>query len=123
MITHCKNPHDIYIGRPKSGGEWNYGNPFVIGRDGSRQEVIEKDRQWLIFGRHYENKDATPARRRWILSNLDKLKGILTYGAKSIEIHYLDWPIRERPAEVKELKRLCALWKVEVGYDPPYYYM
>jgi hypothetical protein len=33
----------IYIGRP---GKW--GNPFVIGRDGSRAEVIAKYRAWVL---------------------------------------------------------------------------
>lgn len=33
----------IYIGRPSK-----WGNPFVIGRDGSREEVIEKYRSWLL---------------------------------------------------------------------------
>lgn len=32
----------IYIGRPSL-----LGNPFVIGRDGSREEVIRKYRRWL----------------------------------------------------------------------------
>lgn len=74
MITHCKNPHDVYIGRPKAGQDWNFGNPFVIGVDGDRTEVIEKDKKWLIFGQNFGNKDATPARRRWILSNLSTIK-------------------------------------------------
>jgi len=33
----------IYVGRP---GKW--GNPFVIGRDGTRDEVIAKYRAWLL---------------------------------------------------------------------------
>jgi hypothetical protein len=33
---------DTYIGRPSI-----WGNPFVIGRDGTRQEVIEKYRKYL----------------------------------------------------------------------------
>ena len=33
---------DVYIGRPSP-----YGNPFAIGPDGSREEVIEKYRRWL----------------------------------------------------------------------------
>lgn len=33
----------VYCGRP---GRW--GNPFVIGKDGSREEVIAKYRQWLL---------------------------------------------------------------------------
>lgn len=32
----------VYVGRPSA-----YGNPFTIGRDGSRQEVIDKFRQHL----------------------------------------------------------------------------
>lgn len=37
-VVHCKRaPFDVYIGRP---GPW--GNPFQIGRDGTRAEVIAK---------------------------------------------------------------------------------
>lgn len=32
----------VYVGRP---GKW--GNPFVIGRDGTREEVIQKYREWI----------------------------------------------------------------------------
>ena len=35
-------PFDIYIGR---GSIW--GNPFKIGEDGSREEVIEKYEKWM----------------------------------------------------------------------------
>ena len=43
-VVHCKkNSFDVYIGRPS---EW--GNPFVIGKDGSRAEVVEKYRAWLL---------------------------------------------------------------------------
>jgi len=35
-------PGSVYIGRPSP-----FGNPFSIGKDGSREEVIEKYRQWL----------------------------------------------------------------------------
>lgn len=33
----------VYIGRP---GKW--GNPFAIGPDGSREQVIAKYREWLL---------------------------------------------------------------------------
>lgn len=33
---------DVYVGRPS-----RWGNPFVLGRDGSRDEVIKKYRAWL----------------------------------------------------------------------------
>jgi len=37
-IVHCKKEkYDIYIGRPGP-----FGNPYVIGKDGTRDEVIEK---------------------------------------------------------------------------------
>ncbi len=38
MIVHCKkDKYDVYIGR---GSKW--GNPFKIGKDGTREEVISK---------------------------------------------------------------------------------
>jgi hypothetical protein len=43
-VVHCrKEAFDIYIGRP---GKW--GNPFAIGKDGSRDEVIAKYRRWIL---------------------------------------------------------------------------
>ncbi len=43
-VVHCKyEKYDVYIGRP---GPW--GNPFSIGQDGSRKEVIEKYRNWIL---------------------------------------------------------------------------
>lgn len=33
----------VYIGRPSK-----WGNPFVIGRDGSREDVIAKYRAWIV---------------------------------------------------------------------------
>jgi hypothetical protein len=37
-VVHCKKePFDVYIGR---GSKW--GNPFIIGKDGTREEVISK---------------------------------------------------------------------------------
>lgn len=35
--------YDAYVGRPTI-----WGNPFEIGRDGTREEVIEKYRQYLV---------------------------------------------------------------------------
>lgn len=39
---HQREECDVYIGRP---GDW--GNPFEIGRDGSRTQVLRKYREWL----------------------------------------------------------------------------
>jgi len=44
MVVHCKRePFDVYIGRPSK-----WGNPFVVGVDGSRDEVIEKYEEWIL---------------------------------------------------------------------------
>jgi len=40
-IRHSE--YDVYIGR---GSIW--GNPFIIGQDGTRLEVIDKYRDWVI---------------------------------------------------------------------------
>lgn len=42
-VVHCrKEPYDVFIGRP---GEW--GNPFKIGMDGTREEVVSKYEDWM----------------------------------------------------------------------------
>ena len=42
---HHKNdpPNCVYVGRPTK-----WGNPFEIGKDGTRAEVVEKYRKWFI---------------------------------------------------------------------------
>jgi len=43
-VVHCKKEkYDIYIGR---GSIW--GNPFLIGKDGTREDVIEKYEKYLL---------------------------------------------------------------------------
>lgn len=43
-VVHCKRERfDVYIGRPSK-----WGNPFTIGKDGSRDEVIQKYKKWII---------------------------------------------------------------------------
>ena len=42
-VVHCKKEEfDVYIGRPSK-----WGNPFQIGRDGTREDVIEKYAAWI----------------------------------------------------------------------------
>lgn len=41
------SPDYVYIGR---GSKW--GNPFRIGKDGNRQEVIEKYKQYLLKNKY-----------------------------------------------------------------------
>lgn len=47
----------VYIGRP---GKW--GNPFFIGTDGTREDVIAKYREWIV-------------RQEDLLAALPELKG------------------------------------------------
>lgn len=42
-----REPYDVYIGRPGKGQDGPWGNPFVIGRDGTREQVIAKYAEWL----------------------------------------------------------------------------
>jgi hypothetical protein len=50
-VVHCKKEkYDVYIGRanPRSGLKASiWANPFVIGKDGTREEVMAKYRAWL----------------------------------------------------------------------------
>jgi hypothetical protein len=43
-VVHCKkSKYDVYVGRP---GPW--GNPFKMGRDGTRDAVVARYRAWLL---------------------------------------------------------------------------
>lgn len=66
---------DVYIGRPPQGGEWRFGNPFVIGRDGNRFDCIQKFKDWFETGNTFNCTDATEDRRRWIIDHISELKG------------------------------------------------
>ena len=57
-VVHCKvSPYDIYIGRPSK-----WGNPFSIGYDGNREQVIAKYIEWI-------------KRQPELLASLPELKG------------------------------------------------
>lgn len=58
IVVRSIDPHDVNIGRP---GKW--GNPFVLGRDGTREEVIEKYREYIL-------------EQPKLLSSLHELKGL-----------------------------------------------
>lgn len=57
VVNKYQNKYDIYIGR---GSKW--GNPFNIGKDGNREEVIQKYEMYLL--NNFE-----------LMSSLPKLKG------------------------------------------------
>jgi len=56
-VVNCRHSeYDVYIGRP---GRW--GNPFVIGRDGTREDVISKFEEWLLGARVAPNGQRRPS--------------------------------------------------------------
>ena len=57
VVNLRKEKYDAYIGR---GSKW--GNKFVIGKDGDREAVIRKYREWIL------NNEG-------LLSSLHELKG------------------------------------------------
>lgn len=70
-VANCKTDHyDVYIGRPSK-----WGNPFSIGKHGTREEVIEKYREWLSG--------------QWeLLDSLDELEGkVLGCHCKPLACH------------------------------------
>jgi hypothetical protein len=42
VVNIRDDDYDVFIGRPSK-----YGNPFVIGRDGTRAQVCKKYQQWV----------------------------------------------------------------------------
>ncbi len=58
LVVHCKRAeYDVYIGRPSK-----WGNPFNIGKDGSREDVINRYYTYLM-----ENES--------LMADLPELKG------------------------------------------------
>jgi len=43
VVNMREDGYEVYIGRPSK-----WGNPFVIGKDGSREEVIAKYREYIM---------------------------------------------------------------------------
>lgn len=70
-VVHCKKEKfDVYIGRPSI-----WGNPFKIGVDGNRKEVIAKYKDYV-----YHNP--------YLISSLHELKGkILGCYCKPLACH------------------------------------
>jgi hypothetical protein len=42
VVHHKREPFDIYIGRPSK-----WGNPFEIGKDGNRDDVVRMYAEWI----------------------------------------------------------------------------
>ncbi len=62
-VVHLKkDPFDVRIDRQSP-----WGNPFVIGKDGTRDEVIAKYQEWVMF-----SEDVAV---QWIREHVEELKG------------------------------------------------
>ncbi len=85
----------IYIGRPSV-----LGNPFAIGRDGDREEVIARYRAWLW--------DQVAARNE-VFAELVKIKGMAERG----EVYLVCWckPLACHGDVVKA----CVDWMIREG--------
>lgn len=52
LVVHCKkNRYDVYCGRPSI-----WANPFKIGQDGNRKEVIAKFKKYLLANEELVDK-------------------------------------------------------------------
>lgn len=70
IVNIDKEPYDIYIGR---GSIW--GNPFIIGKHGNRNKVIEKYREYLL-------------KNKFLMDNLKTLKDkVLGCHCKPLKCH------------------------------------
>jgi len=53
--TYCEvvnlrhDEFDVYIGRGGYGRKGYFGNPFIVGRDGDREEVLKKYKMYFYF--------------------------------------------------------------------------
>jgi hypothetical protein len=63
---------DIFVGRNRDISRFHWGNPFIIGKDGDRQEVVARFKMWFLGLAH---QDIEPERRAWMVRNLFRLKG------------------------------------------------
>jgi hypothetical protein len=70
VVNIRKDKYDIFIGRPSK-----WGNPFIIGKDGTREEVLKKYKEYIL------NKPE-------LLNKLSELKGkILGCYCKPLPCH------------------------------------
>ena len=57
--NYVELPGDVYIGRPT-----RWGNPYTIGKDGTRKDVLNKYRTWIASHAHLVEslRDLQPVR-------------------------------------------------------------
>ncbi len=70
IVNRLVEAFDIYCGRPSV-----FGNMWVFGPDGTRDEVCDRYDTWLRTGRDFGHPAATEARRQEVLRRLPELAG------------------------------------------------
>ncbi len=73
VVHHKQAPYDVYIGRASRGmkkSKWH--NPFKIDEDGTREEVLEKYRRYLLYNEQFGK---TLPDGRELLKDLHELEG------------------------------------------------
>jgi len=70
VVNGTKEHYDVYIGRAGRGSKGYFGNPFQIGRDGTRHEVIQKFEAYFLA-----RLDSDPEYNRRILALKGKILG------------------------------------------------
>lgn len=93
VVNLRREPYDVYIGR---GSRW--GNPFIVGKDGTREEVIEKFR-----------KEKLPKLMPFLFELIDKTLGCF---CKPKPCH--GDVLAEAANEIVELRRIVA---DSIGWD------
>ena len=69
-VNFRKEKYDVYIGW---GSKW--GNPFIIGKDGNRKQVIEKHEEWLLGIISAPNNESVPSLKEAMKELLGKKLG------------------------------------------------
>jgi hypothetical protein len=122
VVHNKKDKFDVYIGRPSL-----FGNPFEIDTHGSRDEVIDKYKSWLLNGISFGNLKASEDKRRSILASLFTLRDkVLGCWCSPLACHG-DVLVELSDRVIYECDRCKFLYSspvsacdCEVGLDQPY---
>lgn len=73
-VVNCRtSSYDVFIGRPRDGRKFHYGNPFShLEQSSAAVKVASRDEAVQAFSDWLEGKDwqeVEPERRMWILQN------------------------------------------------------
>jgi hypothetical protein len=74
-VANTNSSDYIYIGRSRQyGGPTKWGNPYKIGKDGSRDEVVAKHKSWLLSDTEFKHENF-PFSNKQLRNQIHELKG------------------------------------------------